>query len=210
MRSAKCPAPLALLIRRVASIHRITHTPRKQPETKDERRRRRFPTFKQLLYHVVLDAIHIGHGYASARYRGHKYSCSTFGKSRQLISLPPTQEKKIEKNMWRSRSWILQICVFSVRRVRSLDNFSHISLASFLAPQSVSFPESHKLCIPHIFKRSNPSNWLYPKLARNSQKWELLFEYFTEPSILLFPFRESICLRRFPEQVYLTYKWANI
>jgi len=115
---------------------------------------------------------------------------------------------------WPSAELICIYALGSLRltfpRVRSLDNFSHISLALFLAPQSVSFPESHKLCIPHIFKRSNPSNWLYPKLARNSQKLELLFEYFTEPSILLFPFRESICLRRFPEQVYLTYKWANI
>lgn len=131
---------------------------------------------------------------------------------KQTADKPATHPRNENREKYVTKQELnpLYMCVFSVRRVRSLDNFSHISLALFLAPQSVSFPESHKLCIPHIFKRSNPSNWLYPKLARNSQKWELLFEYFTEPSILLFPFRDSICLRRFPEQVYLTYKWANI
>jgi len=44
------------------------------------------------------DAIRTGHGwYASARYRGHKYSCSTFGKGRQLISLAREACEKSKK-----------------------------------------------------------------------------------------------------------------
>lgn len=69
---------------------------------------------------------------------------------KQTADKPAThpRNKNREKYVTKQELNPLYMCVFSVRRVRSLDNFSHISLALFLAPNPCPFRKA----INYVFR----------------------------------------------------------